>query len=146
MKHMQVHNFRSSLTTVTIFSQSGLYLAKYVSHPTLTSISWQPLNISDTPAITICARPGYHPTKWAEYFATNFNGEEVIDGPDVSSRNIRNFHDKNNGSFVDFFNKVAIPIVTQVTYCALGSTDIDCDPYPKRSTSIYSQPNCLESK
>jgi hypothetical protein len=120
-----------------------MYLAKYLAHPTVTSISWQPFNISDTPAITICARPTYNPNKWAEYFATNFNGDEFLDGPDVSSRRIQHLEYK-NGSFAEFVSKVGIPVVTQVTYCALGSTDIDCDPFPARKESLRQTLNLID--
>ena len=50
--------------------QSGVYLVKYMSHPTVTSISWHHYAVEDMPAITICPMPSYNPQKWADFFVS----------------------------------------------------------------------------
>jgi hypothetical protein len=43
-----------------------------MSHPTVTSISWQQYTADDMPAVTICPMPSYNPGKWADFFVSNF--------------------------------------------------------------------------
>ncbi|CAG0915056.1 unnamed protein product [Notodromas monacha] len=117
--------------------QLGQCLVRYLTMPTLTSVTWKNYEAEDTPAITICAMPSFHPDKWTTFFDQYSGGQELINKPYVSAPQMYNLA-KINASYLDeFFRFVAMPVVAQVTYCAFGATDNECKPYPGAKGLFY---------